>query len=199
MEQVLVFPEKLFLDAGPFQGIVKYDDKYLKKVLDPAHLRYMDRAAAEVDPTWKQVIPYSIIEWRTSCRSLYYKYERTKKGNDPRLHNLWSIGIGGHINPVDGDTSSDTSYANAFQRELREEVELLGNVTISNLGMIYDGSTVVGTVHFGVAHKITLHCGGYVKTVDPALTNGEFCDKDYLMKNLSYFESWSQFIIKDLL
>ncbi len=43
--------------------------------------------------------------------------QRTRAGADQRLHDRWSIGVGGHLNPGDGDLTG------GLEREWREELE----------------------------------------------------------------------------
>ena len=52
----------------------------------------------EVDPSFKQVIPYLVL--RDAER--YFLMRRTRAGVDARLLGRYSIGVGGHLNPGDG-------------------------------------------------------------------------------------------------
>ena len=61
------------------------------------HGRYEPRAEMEVDPSFKQIIPYLVL--RDGER--YFLMRRTRPGGDARLHDRWSIGVGGHIEPGD--------------------------------------------------------------------------------------------------
>src|SRR4029079_8694658 len=63
------------------------------------HGEFRPRAEVEPDRTWKQVIPCLVL--RDGAR--YFLMRRTKAGGDARLHDLWTIGVGGHLNPGDGD------------------------------------------------------------------------------------------------
>ena len=73
---------------------------------------FRSRAQVELDRSWKQVIPYLVL--RDGPR--YFLMQRTQAGADMRLHDLWTIGVGGHLNPGDGD------LAGGLRREWREEV-----------------------------------------------------------------------------
>ena len=73
---------------------------------------FLRRGDAEEDPTHKQVIPYLVL--RDGER--WFLMRRTQAGGDARLHDLWSIGVGGHLNPGDGDV------AGGLRREWAEEV-----------------------------------------------------------------------------
>jgi predicted NUDIX family phosphoesterase len=196
-EKVLVFPEVAFAAAGPFSGVRTGDDlpQFLNKILHPANLLYIDRDKAEEDPRFKQIIPYCILKDRDNI----FRYQRTKKGGESRLHDQWSIGIGGHINPVDELGVIQDTYYTALQRELREEVDLRGSYNNRLVGCVYDPSTEVGRVHFGVVHVLELEPGYTLRSNDSALRAGEFWPIAYLKNHLEDFESWSQMVLTHLL
>src|SRR5690554_1030040 len=92
-EEVLVVPRALLEEIGMFQGIRTAEvDEAVKRLLDPAAHFFMDRAAAEEDPTHKQIIPYCVF--RHGDRVLHYT--RGKAGGESRLHAKRSVGVGGH-------------------------------------------------------------------------------------------------------
>ena len=97
-EQVLVVPRALLDEIGTFEGIRTEGLRAaLGKLLDPARHFFMDRAAAEKDPSHKQLIPYCVFR----CGNRILHYTRGKTGGESRLHAKISIGVGGHVNPVD--------------------------------------------------------------------------------------------------
>ena len=63
-EDVLVVPRSLLEQAGMFQGFCSEVDRYLSLLLDPSQTRWMPRAAAEEDPSFKQLIPYCLLSWQ---------------------------------------------------------------------------------------------------------------------------------------
>ncbi|HIE71625.1 MAG TPA: hypothetical protein EYP98_16440 [Planctomycetes bacterium] len=84
-------------------------DAFLAKAM--ALGRFVDREQAEANPAWKQWIPYCMLrcgDWSTAAvpstaednRGVLL-VQRTKKGGETRLHESWSIGLGGHIEPID--------------------------------------------------------------------------------------------------
>ena len=58
---------------------------------------FVEREYAERTPTLKQIIPYTLVTRGEEILLL----QRTKGGGEARLHNKLSIGVGGHVNPVD--------------------------------------------------------------------------------------------------
>jgi len=150
-EKVFVFPAEhmeKFSDLPGLSGNIsqlKYGCAF--------HGYFTDREDAEVNEDEKQLIPYVII--RRGDEILAYK--RSSKSKEGRLHNKWSIGVGGHINPSDAAIpvkSINLLLSMAMQRELTEELNW-GDYeicTINNLeefGVLYDDSNAVGRVHVG--------------------------------------------------
>ena len=202
-EKVLVFPaEALNEYLVEFkQGIMTdgyYLDDILEDVLVVAH--FMDRAAAEVDPSFKQVIPYCVL---TNSNGKIFAYRRTKKGGENRLHEMWSIGVGGHINPCDGSLAGQSLYDAALRREIREEVgiELRENITEAapELALIYDPSNEVGKVHFGVVHLVPVNPAD-LKIEDPALADGVWKSLDEIrqLAGEGKLENWSNLVVRKL-
>ena len=67
--------------------------------------------------------------------------QRTRGGADARLHEHWSIGVGGHLNLGDGDLLGGLR---------REEVEADFEPQPRLVGLLNDDTTEVGRVHLGV-------------------------------------------------
>lgn len=78
---------------------------------------YQLRWQVEQDSSWKQVIPYVIME--TNDRIMAAK--RLK--GDPRLVGGYTVGMGGHMNPEDGESQIET----CIRRELEEETTFSWN------------------------------------------------------------------------
>lgn len=197
-EKVLVFKAELLDKLGKFQGVLENPKakEYLNEILYYDNLLYIDRPAAEVDPNFKQLIPYCILRYAGKI----FCYQRTKKGNENRLHDLYSLGVGGHINPEDGDSNGgNTLYYSAMQRELKEELGSLPAYDNKIVGLLYDDSNEVGQVHFGVVHRLTFDYVPVIKSTDAALTNGSFRDLIWVIANRDKFENWSKLVIERLL
>jgi predicted NUDIX family phosphoesterase len=110
------------------------------------------RAIAEDNPAIKQVIPYIVLQ--TPDQTAVYN----RQGSEKRLHDLWSLGIGGHINP--GDQKSNTAsfkdiLLSGMERELSEElIHRPENDPAQFLGIISEDLTDVGKVHLGAVFRI---------------------------------------------
>ena len=88
------------------------------------------------------------IRDRLVSGGMAFRYRRGSKGGEARLHNTWSVGLGGHINP------EDKTYDLAVRREIREEVGVGIEVPKPVAVINYDG-TDVGKVHFGILHVVS--------------------------------------------
>ena len=193
-EQVLVVPREAFESVGAFHGVRMNPEEYLQAFLKPGIARYMDRDAAEQDPGFKQIIAYAIF--RHAGRIL--AYARTSKGGESRLHNKMSLGIGGHINPVDGLTDSIGTYLAGMEREIREEIRFSGNATQRLYAVINDDTNEVGSVHLGVVHLFELDTEE-VAPNEKALAELGFHTLDELAGELyERLETWSAICVDAL-
>jgi predicted NUDIX family phosphoesterase len=198
-EKVLVFPENKMdgFQEDILPGITtSYKAlQYFKYEIVPVAY-YIDREVAEESPEFKQIIPYVVMKYKNR----YLVYKRTKKGGEGRLHEKHSIGIGGHINPVDGDREA---IENAIVREITEEVDFpivdKKLFKIKPIGLIYDDSNDVGRVHFGFVWMIE-----FDKTVTQLPTPAEdaVAEFDWLpktkIKKVPNLENWSKLVLKVL-
>lgn len=151
-EQVLVVPRSVFNEVGSFNGVRLTPLDYLSAFLKPGVSSYMDRDQAEQDPEFKQIIAYAIF--RHEGRIL--TYSRTSKGGESRLHEKMSLGIGGHINPIDGLADNIETYLAGVEREIREEITFSGTAKQNLYAIINDDTNEVGRVHLGIVHLFDL-------------------------------------------
>ena len=189
-EQVLVFERKVFEKVGIFHGL-KFDvGRYLRKLFAPGVLRFMPRPQAEADPAYKQLIPYVIM----AHNGKYLSYVRGKRAGETRLVGNRSIGIGGHINPVDEvplfDTDFRQAYLTAVEREVAEEVTVQANYTNRIAALLNDDSNEVGQVHLGVVHYWALD-SPKVQRREQMITQMTFMTIDQLQEVYDTLETWS--------
>lgn len=203
-EQVLTFPASLLsgwhLDFINGQGVLSKPLRVYQlfmQILNSDELAYVDRGPAEINPHLKQLIPYVVF----AKGDKFFVYQRTKKGGESRLHDLYSIGVGGHINPCDGETINNRTYWRGLAREMAEEVSIVDVEGVSRCvnGLIYDPSNDVGKVHFGVVHFFPLSGAATLESNDPALSKGQWVDRQWLSENYLKFENWSKLVISNLL
>jgi predicted NUDIX family phosphoesterase len=188
-EQVMVVPASVLYEAGLFHGFSDRIAHYLPRLLEGPHLRYLPRDLAEVDESFKQLIPYVVLRHQGKV----FHYTRGGAGGEKRLHTKRSIGIGGHISLEDGGLAPE-AYRTGMRRELAEEVELPDDYEERCVGLINDDSTPVGRVHLGVVHVLELR-SPEVRSKEAALLAGGFAPVAGLRLDREAFETWSQFLL----
>lgn len=127
------------------------------------HSEYKLRNDVEDDAEWKQIIPYVVLYCMggpSGDAAMLFTYTRGKASGEARLHELRSVGIGGHINPEDGGIGFEAGSIagdqnpiyRAMRRELLEEVEIFAVVDngFRFVGLINTELTQVGRVHLGL-------------------------------------------------
>ena len=135
------------------KSVINIDKDLFVRTCDQAGFEFKPRSSVETDPSFKQIIPYIIIQ--TADRKLTAAYLRN--GSEQRLHDLWSIGIGGHINSRDCQTPStfEQALATGMTRELDEElVKRPDNELPGFCGIINEEETPVGSVHLGAVFTL---------------------------------------------
>jgi predicted NUDIX family phosphoesterase len=195
-EEILVVPRGLFDDLGSFQGLTTEIDHYIPTLLDPSNNFFMDRETAENDPGFKQIIPYSIFRFGDH----YLHYVRGKSGGESRLHAQGSLGIGGHINPVDerSDPLGHATYIAGVAREIDEEISLPARPDQRIVALLNDDSNPVGRVHLGVVHLFELE-SMEAQAREDALCDLQFKSSEDLRGPLyDHLESWSRFCVDSL-
>lgn len=124
---------------------------------------WVSRKIAENRADFKQIIPYLLIRIPDGHFACYQR-----KGNEKRLHGLWSAGVGGHIDLADQQQSGQSIFdilENCAYRELREEFQHPLAERLTYVGIINEERTKVGRVHTGLVYLVELK--------KPALPNAE--------------------------
>lgn len=212
-EKVLVIPKKLVFDNG-----IIADTQDILDAIDRGSF-FMNRDAAETDEDFLQIIPYVVIRYldenfdqeKYFDSDFVFAYQRLKNSSESRLHNKYSLGVGGHINPVDtNDTTPSFNHViNAALREIDEEIAIKDHeIEEVNLFLneeedpiIYDDSNPVGRVHLGIIFtyespekditvKETTKIEGKLFSIS---------EINLLKKDKEKFENWSNIVINRIL
>lgn len=195
-EQVLVVQRRVFEEAGAFNGLALDTRKYIDKLFAPNVPRFMPRPLAEKDTSFKQLIPYVIM----TCGGKYLSYVRGKRAGETRLVAKRSIGIGGHINPVDWTLFTAEpykTYLEAVEREVSEEVDVQTAHTDKIIALLNDDNNEVGQVHLGVVHLWTLD-EPKVERREQMITQMGFMSIPELQDVRDTMETWSQICLDGL-
>jgi predicted NUDIX family phosphoesterase len=148
---------------------------------------FRPRAEVEDDPSWKQVIPYLLL--RDGERIFLMK--RTRAGADARLHDRYSIGVGGHVNPHDGDVLG------GLRREWAEELDADFTPDFEPVGLLNDDRNPVGAVHLGLVFSADAR-GRPVSVRETDKLSGGFATLDELAAVADRMETWSSLLFEFL-
>ena len=154
--------------------------------------RFVPRSLAEADEGWKQVIPYPVL--RDGDR--WFLMRRTRAGGDVRLHDRYSIGVGGHVNPEDGGLDGDLSTA--LRREWLEELAVDFVPTFAFVGLLNDDTTSVGRVHVGLVYEADAG-GRPVAIRETEKLSGSFVSADAVAAVADDLETWSRLAFEFLM
>jgi len=178
VEQVYAVPARLL--PGPRPGLIEFS-RPLYSLLRTAG-RFGARADLEADEGWRQVVPYAVV--RHSGRVLLMR--RTRAGADARLHDRYSVGVGGHINPP--DAGADPIQA-ALLREVGEEVAVTPS-SLRPLGFLHRDGNAVERVHTGVLYLLESSTPPAVLETDKL--EGRLARLDEVADLRDRLEGWSQ-------
>lgn len=175
----------------PFGLIRERKDAIYQTIIGNAEFR--SRGLVEGDPNQKQIIPYVLLRHDAHCLLL----RRTSKQGEKRLHDKYSLGIGGHINHEDGPSGRDP-VRNGLQRELHEEVDLHTSACPKFIGFINDDRSEVGKVHLGLLFELT--CGDRSATVrERDKMTGCWSSFEEIRSVYETMETWSQIVFSEYL
>ena len=191
-ERVLVLSRVDVPDGCDFHGIRQAGEATLEGLRRAVarHGRYLERPVAENDPSFKQLIPYVIVRDAESV----FLMRRTDAGGDARLHGKGSIGVGGHLNPVD---ESEDALMTGLRREWAEELEADWEPEFRLIGLLNDDSNPVGAVHLGVVFEVQAH-GRRVDVREHDKLTGAFADAGEVVAAWDRLETWSRLVALEL-
>jgi predicted NUDIX family phosphoesterase len=152
-ELVFAFPTKELWNLLTYkeQGLIYGKSDSLRIIVKKGLFR--KRNELEEDPSYKQIIPYAVI----SNKDSFYLFRRSSGQTEKRLQNLYSLGVGGHMNPGNSPDHEEHYLNEELKRELFEEVRLINDCVIEDIefiGFINDDTIPVGRVHIGLLYNI---------------------------------------------
>ncbi|WP_448375117.1 DNA mismatch repair protein MutT [Fervidobacterium sp.] len=125
-------------------GVVEVAEDEFFKVLERGF--FVERSRAEYDESTRQVIPYIVLKDGDE----YIFFRRTANQTEKRLHNLITLGVGGHLN-IDDSKNPVDCLKNGLWRELKEEV-IVEVKSLKYIGLINEIENPVSRVHVGVLY-----------------------------------------------
>lgn len=205
--------------AHPYSLLSKDQMTVITNKISP-ELWFGPRAELEIRARFRQIIPYVIVG-NNSGRVMIYK--RSSSSGDSRLHNMYSIGLGGHIKIQDIIPSmvNGGPFINlnqlliaSMKRELSEEllipvdgissesISIIGFISLGNQFTYEDGVVCsdVNSVHFGLVYYYKNSDIRIPKTNNDDMRNFEFINlsdaMDKFNSNDNRLEDWSSVAIE---
>ena len=170
-------------------GLITEGVEEIVRVIE-AHHEFRPRPEMETDPAYKQIIPYVLVTRGAEA----FVMQRLKRGGEQRLHGLLSLGVGGHINPV--DEAGGSALMAGLRREVDEEVAVERAASLTPLGVINNDRDEVGRVHLGFLFR--LEAEGAVTVRETEKLSGSFMPIAALPALRDKMEGWSQIALEVL-
>lgn len=183
-EHILVVKRTLLFEQGTFDGLKSVDCGAYATLID-THKEFLPRREMEIDPRYKQIIPYLVF----THNDRYFLMQRTAQASESRLKNKFFLGIGGHIRQEDMEHCDISAWA---MREFHEEVHYQGALQIEPIGLVNDDSTEVGMVHTGFVFLLRGDSGDI--SVKSELASGRMLSLDECQSYKNDMELWSQLV-----
>lgn len=191
-EQVLAVSAETFKKAGQFIGFKKANENFYKTML--SNVRFVNRDDAELDESWKQIIPYVMIHNQDN----YLVMQRLPRSGEKRLHNAYTFGVGGHINPADSTSEVEgvDVIERGMMREINEEVWIDDLKNVKLVGFIYDEEQEVSRHHIGFVYEAETGSDN-VKVLESDKLRAFFSAKKDLPKYIDGKENWAEIVYKN--
>ncbi|MHB8718315.1 MAG: hypothetical protein ACYDAC_05425 [Candidatus Dormibacteria bacterium] len=191
-EDVLCVPRRTIFPDGAWHGLVTQGLERVLRTIRAAS-EYRPRDLVEDDPSMQQIIPYCVVHHPHDDTWLLTR--RLRRSSEKRLHHRYSLGVGGHVNPVDG--ISGDPVVGGVMREWAEEVVCPEPATARLVAMLNDDTTPVSRVHLGLVFLVEPRAGTTsVREVDKL--EGECLRLESMRVHYLSMESWSQLVFDDL-
>ncbi len=186
MARTTIFPD------GAWHGLVTTGLERVLRTVRAAS-EYRPRRLVEEDASMQQIIPYCIVHHPSD--DTYLLTRRLRRSSERRLHHLYSLGVGGHVNP--GDGAGGDPVVGGLLREWREEVVCASPATARLVAMLNDDSTPVSRVHLGLVFLVE-PSGAVTSVREVHKLEGESLPLAAMRRHYLSMESWSQLVYDDL-
>ncbi len=183
-EEVLVVRTEILFPTGVWEGFRELSEKEIFSLINN-NAKYLKRKFAETDSTWQQIIPQICLI--VDKKIFIHKIPQT--GSEGRLHDMYPIFLGGHVNNLDG------GIIDAMTREFEEEISYKGKIINKKfLGLVKLNTPVVNSVHIGLVWVFEGNSEKFESTGDDGLVDGKFIPVRELEKYLDKMTYWSKVV-----
>ncbi|HZB97960.1 MAG TPA: hypothetical protein VE219_05120 [Candidatus Sulfotelmatobacter sp.] len=155
--------------------------------------RFLLRDAVEDDPGEQQIVPYCVV--RHAADDTYLVTRRLNRSAERRLHDLYSLGVGGHINPC--DAAGGDPVVGGLAREWAEEVVSPAPARARLIALLQDGRNPVSRVHLGLVFLVE-PTWGRVSVRETDKLAEEVLPLSAIRPYYPQLETWSQLVLDHL-
>jgi predicted NUDIX family phosphoesterase len=181
-EEVLVIKTDILFPEEVWEGFREFKQQEIFNLINK-NKNYLKRKFAEEDENWQQIIPQIAL----IVGNKIFIHNIPQTGSEGRLHDMWPIFLGGHINNLDGGITE------AMLREFKEEIDYRGNIINKIfLGLVKLNSPKVNAVHTGLVWIFMGDSEKFESTEDEGLKDGKFIPLSQLKKYYSKMTYWSK-------
>jgi predicted NUDIX family phosphoesterase len=191
-EDVLCVPRTTIFPDGAWHGLVTRDIARVLRTIRAAS-EYRPRSQVEDDPSQQQIIPYCVVRMPDGQ---YLLTRRLRESTEERLHNLYSLGVGGHVNP--SDAADGDPVVGGLRREWGEEVRCAAPATARLIAILNDDGTAVSRVHLGLVFLVEPSEYVPIEVRETHKLEGELLTLSEMKRHYLSMESWSQLVYDDL-
>ena len=192
MEQVMVVQRKALEDKLKGAVLSRQNIDSILEFIRCEHF-FAPRESAEYDNTMKQIIPYVVIHQSER----YFVMKRLARQTEARLHNLLSLGVGGHINPEENWSKYGSMLEAGLYRELHEEVYVEEILSLECIGVLNETTGGVSDYHTGIVYL--LEAGGEVRVIETEKMEGSWMTCRQMKDELEWMETWSQLVFREFI
>lgn len=205
-EMVIAFDR---FDAGAIGLLYQVNTHFGVQSITSIPHYVIPRTQADSDIRYVHPITYMLL---VNEEGKLFMYQRGTKGKESRLHAKYSIGIGGHINPVEGVEHIPTLIGLGAIEELQSE---LGINTIPLDRMIYPSNTkeqwytiyagndpivgepTVNDYHIGIVRVLHVNSSDITQHEEGVISHGKFVDLSdvVIMMEEGKLERWSEVVL----
>ena len=194
MDERKALEKVLVLKRSDLKGYLPRRDVFLGDVADVVDMiegrgTYMERRECESDPDWKQLIPYIALVYKDQV----FTYRRLSAGGEERLHNLVSIGVGGHVNHLHDDAT--VNWHMNIAREVHEELHLKTPYSLHPYGVLNEDITDVCRVHLGLVYVARVEDPDAVSVREVRELEGAWYSMEALSDLEPFMEEWSKILL----
>ena len=181
-EEVLVVKTEILFPNGVWQGFKEYSHGKIVELIEQ-NKNFLKRKFAETDINWQQIIPQIVLV----VDKKIFIHRVPQSGSESRLHDMWPIFLGGHVNNFDGNIEE------AIDREFKEEIDYKGNIKNKKfLGLVKLNEGEVNKVHTGLVWLFEGDSMDFEPTDDEGLVDGKFIDIAELPQYYNRMTYWSK-------